>query len=432
MVGVKGRPFRPESFDDAEIVLTGEVGHGISGLTARVRDREVIEAPIDHLDTDPIQGELLDVGDLITQINEDGIEEESSPDLKLDPVDGTGPEIAQVEQTLDKGEGLFNSPASPVQIGHVSGREDGGIEHIGQIVVPASTHPDLDQAQGGVTGIGAILPQLDEPITHVVGVLQRLGDDKGGIAAGAGDKGDRMVGEPIEQGKAVEATIQEEQGVRRDQRLESIEEVTLIEGGLRIPDEVHGQFRGQIEDAQQVPTMGEARLVPQRSHLGEEGLQLRGIDDPQLTEVLLGPPNGGRQRTGPSFRPFLQGGQDGLDHRPEEGSWQDPQAQREGLLADLARRGPQKLLPRQQLDQGRDTGDLAPDQREDERHHDRQAEDALAQAQAVVLVHDGIGGRLDQVGQMLLEDGVKRGGLGSGTGVIAAHNGAGFAFRQGG
>jgi hypothetical protein len=54
----------------------------------------VIETAVDHLRTDPIQGQALDLGDLVTQVDEHGVEQPGGPDLEFDAIGGTRPEIA--------------------------------------------------------------------------------------------------------------------------------------------------------------------------------------------------------------------------------------------------------------------------------------------------------------------------------------------------
>ena len=110
MVLVKARWSMTDAFDNTEIDLSCEIGNGIGGLTPLNGACEVIEATVHHFYTDPIQGKAFDFGDLIAEIKQHGIEQPGGPDLHLDSIGGSRPEIRQAQESFHKGKRLFNTP----------------------------------------------------------------------------------------------------------------------------------------------------------------------------------------------------------------------------------------------------------------------------------------------------------------------------------
>ena len=68
----------------------------------------MIESAVEHFQRDTVKGESHGIGDGITQVDKDGIEEPGGPDLELDTVDRTGPEIGEMEQPFGGFVRIFN------------------------------------------------------------------------------------------------------------------------------------------------------------------------------------------------------------------------------------------------------------------------------------------------------------------------------------
>jgi len=89
-------------------------------------------------------------------------------------------------------------------------------------------------------------------------------------------------------------------------------------------------------------------------------------------------------------------------------------------LAHLDRRGPEQARAVQQPHQRRGRADLSPDHAQDQGHHDRQAHDAVTQAQVVVMGHLSQREWVDQGGQAGLDCGVG-GGRGHALAAVACN-----------
>ena len=60
--------------------------------------------------------------DGVAEIDQDGVEEPTGPDLESNAIEGAGPQVAQSQKTFGHQECLFDPPASEIQIGQFSGR----------------------------------------------------------------------------------------------------------------------------------------------------------------------------------------------------------------------------------------------------------------------------------------------------------------------
>ena len=70
-----------------------------------------------HFDRDFSQGTVKSVGNIIGEINENGKEQPSGPELEEKAIDRTGPEKSKAEQAFDQVKGILNAPALPVKGG---------------------------------------------------------------------------------------------------------------------------------------------------------------------------------------------------------------------------------------------------------------------------------------------------------------------------
>ena len=123
-----------------------EIGDGINGLAALEVLGEMIEPAKDHLHGQGGKGLLHGVGRIIRQVDQDGIQQPTGPDLGLDAVERTDPQVGQAQQPLDHQEDFFNPPALAVERHDLLGRQDGRVEHVGQVAVPAAMREHFDQA----------------------------------------------------------------------------------------------------------------------------------------------------------------------------------------------------------------------------------------------------------------------------------------------
>lgn len=110
------------AFDDAEQLGVGrKVGDDVFGLAAVVGLGEEVQAAIDHFNGDGRERLIEGLGDAVGEIDEDGVEQPSGPDLDLDDILCSTPEIGQPQQAFDDGIGILDPPALPIQ-GHQVGR----------------------------------------------------------------------------------------------------------------------------------------------------------------------------------------------------------------------------------------------------------------------------------------------------------------------
>ena len=91
-----------------------QVGHQLARLTASEGATIVIEGAKDHLDGDPFQGFIEALRDLLTDVEQDEIEEESGIELKLHAIGRGFPEIGEIEHPFGDQEGIFNAPAPAI------------------------------------------------------------------------------------------------------------------------------------------------------------------------------------------------------------------------------------------------------------------------------------------------------------------------------
>jgi len=85
----------------------------------------------------------------VGQVEQDGIQQPGRPELQLERVIGTAPQIGQAEQSFDQGVGVFNAPALPryAQGDDVGGGQGRHVQFIGQVAIPLAAIAHLDQAQ---------------------------------------------------------------------------------------------------------------------------------------------------------------------------------------------------------------------------------------------------------------------------------------------
>src|SRR5687768_10592249 len=107
--------------------MLDQVRHQLDGLTTGEGSAIVIEGPKDHLDRDAFERFIEALRDVLTDVEEDEIEEESGIELELDAIGRGFPEVSKIEHALGDQEGIFDPPASSIQLTDVAGGELGGV-----------------------------------------------------------------------------------------------------------------------------------------------------------------------------------------------------------------------------------------------------------------------------------------------------------------
>ena len=74
----------------------------------------MIEGAKDHLDRDPFEGFVEALRDLLTDVEQDEVEEEGGIELELDAIGRGFPEIGEIEHAFGDQEGIFNAPAPSI------------------------------------------------------------------------------------------------------------------------------------------------------------------------------------------------------------------------------------------------------------------------------------------------------------------------------
>jgi hypothetical protein len=391
--------------DTQALGLLGEIDDGIGRLAPLVGGGEEVQAAIDHLQGEGGEGTAQRLGDRVGQIDQHGVEEPGGPDLELDPVGRADPEVGQAQKALDCQKSVLDPPALPIQGDGVGGREASGIEFVGEVAVPGGPDRHLDQADRLAR---RALPDPDEPIAGLGRLVENPLDLVTQIALGAGHEGDPVHRQLEEKREVGVAQVDDQQGPVRDGRAD-LGPVTLVVGqrvGL-VPN-LAGQPRAQVEHGSDSPRQRRVRTVLEQADLAEQGVEGRAVGGKHRAEVIPRPGEFGGQRTLAQPLAFEQGRQEGKEHFAKERRGEDPQPQGESLLGDLDRSGPEEALLAQQVEEGAHRADLPPDHAQDQRDHHRQGEQTLAQPQIVIVRDLGEGMRVDQLGEPLPDDRVRR------------------------
>ena len=73
----------------------------IVGRAALIGAGEEVQAAVDHLQRERREGLVEFLGHGVGQLDQDGVEQPGRPELQLDAVGGTDPEVGQTQQAFD-------------------------------------------------------------------------------------------------------------------------------------------------------------------------------------------------------------------------------------------------------------------------------------------------------------------------------------------
>ena len=116
--------------------MLDQIRHQLPGLPSREGTTIVVEGAKDHLDRDPFQGFVEALSDLLTDVEENEVEEQGGVELELDPIGRGFPQIGKIEYPFGDQEGIFDPPPAPIQVTDLPSREAGGIEDVREIALP--------------------------------------------------------------------------------------------------------------------------------------------------------------------------------------------------------------------------------------------------------------------------------------------------------
>src|SRR5712691_1869391 len=116
--------------------MVNQVRHQVGGFTAGEGTTIVVERTKDQLDRDAFERFVEALGDLLTNVEEDQVEEEGGIELELDASGRGFPEIGQIKHAFGDQERIFNPPALAVQLADVPRGELGRIQDIGEVPIP--------------------------------------------------------------------------------------------------------------------------------------------------------------------------------------------------------------------------------------------------------------------------------------------------------
>ncbi len=116
--------------------MLDQVGHQVHRLTAHESPTIMIEGAEDHLDRDAFEGFVEALRHLLTDVEEDQVEEEGGIELELNAVSGGFPEVGEIKHAFSDQEGIVDPPAPPIQLTDVARGELDRIKDVSQIAIP--------------------------------------------------------------------------------------------------------------------------------------------------------------------------------------------------------------------------------------------------------------------------------------------------------
>jgi len=253
-------------------------------------------------------------------------------------------------------------------------------------------------------GGGAVRTDRDHLVPHPRRPLPGPGHGHRASRPRPGHEGGVVLGQPVEPGIAVEAAIHDQQRPRRREGFQPVQEPLVIRRRVGVQPPLHRQFGSPVQDRFQGPPVDGPGPAAQQADPREQGFQRGAIDDPDRVEVRVDPDDDRGQGAPAGGRPRLQPWQQLAQEIGEQAGGRAAQAERARLLADLDRGRPQQPFARQPAAQLTDRRNLSPDHGQHHRDHDRQGQDARAQALPPIGVSQGEDLGADQVGQVRFDD----------------------------
>ena len=116
--------------------MVHQVRHQVHGLTAHEGATIVIEGAKDHLHRDPFERFVEALGDLLTDVEEDEVEEECGIELELDAIGRGFPEVGEIEHPFGDQEGIFNPPPPSIQVTDVARGELDRVQDVSEVPIP--------------------------------------------------------------------------------------------------------------------------------------------------------------------------------------------------------------------------------------------------------------------------------------------------------
>ena len=97
--------------------VVGQIDDWVVSLATMVRPGKVVDAAVDHLKRERRERLVQFFSHGISQVNQDDIQQPGRPQLELDAVLRTNPEVGQAQQAFRDVVCIFDPPALPIQ-GH--------------------------------------------------------------------------------------------------------------------------------------------------------------------------------------------------------------------------------------------------------------------------------------------------------------------------
>ena len=116
------------AFDDTKTFgVMNKISNRVIGIATSKGLGEIVKAAINHFDGKVSKRAVESIGNIISQVNKNGIKNPSAPNLKQNAMNGTSPKIGKTENAFDNVEGILNAPTLPVKGCEAVSRKDLGI-----------------------------------------------------------------------------------------------------------------------------------------------------------------------------------------------------------------------------------------------------------------------------------------------------------------
>src|SRR5271157_1119577 len=332
---------------------------------------EMIQTSKNHLDRDLAKRTVENFSHLIGQIYQDSIQDLGRPDLNLDAVDRPDPEVGQTQEAFHQVENIFDPPPLGIQFGDVLGRQYLGVEHIGQVAIPAASALDLDQTDQLGT-LRFSLAQANHPVVQVGPGLQNAFHLINGIAFDAGHEPDARTTQLVKPGVVGKTQVEQEQHPAGQLSYRSFPEDLVMHLAVFFVPDLLRQHGRRTDQSRNPPCQHLAIRLPQQPDLAHQSIQGRTIQHDHVRETVQCPAHGCRERTTTHFPTLVHLRQDVHQHPVEQLGWKSAQSFRNSLLRYRLGFRPQHALLLQFSHSLRNRANLPPDQAQHKGHHDRQ------------------------------------------------------------
>lgn len=172
------------------------------------------------------------------------------------------------------------------------------------------------------------------------------------------------------------------------------------------PPQLGRQVGGQVHRSRDLPGQGNIWRLAQAGQLAEQGFQCGGVQSIGSVEAGQERLESGGQRPGADGGTLGEVAHDAQEHTLKEFGREGEKALGEGGLADRGGARPEHAFTGEETGEVADTRNATPNEGEDDGNHDRQGEQAGAQAELMIVVEFGEDSGLDECIQASLDLGV--------------------------